>query len=300
MLTVGTLSTPVCLCVSIGRRVCFLLELYLSDFDLGLLEAQSRGPIQMNSLWHCEVSTRNGMLHPSCMRLAVQPWPPLQQVEIEELQVPHAYAEDESLWLAQLWCEFIVQPISDPSPIYNPPTKFCVIWSVHLGCLVHVPLYHDCSELVCVTGSGGLFWNGVGSFQMGFCQKGGLACLNVVISLLTLMAIRINARRSANHGRRCARPDSRRSGRQGVMHSLGRHERVLSQNKKVLVLTSGSNRDKSLWGHYCGKSPAMRTHSSNQATKPPTPTSPASRCVDSNSTRMTETRVDGARSAIFC
>ena len=88
------------------------------------------------------------MLHPSCMGLAVQPWTPPHQVEIQELQVPHAYAEDESLWLAELWCEFIVQSISYPSPIYNPPTQICVIWSVHLGCLVHIPLYHNCSELV--------------------------------------------------------------------------------------------------------------------------------------------------------
>ena len=63
---------------------------------------------------------------------------------ISELQVPHAYAEDESLWLAELWCEFIVQSIS----IYNTPTKIYVIWSVHLGCLVHIPLYHNCSVLV--------------------------------------------------------------------------------------------------------------------------------------------------------
>jgi len=41
-----------------------------------------------------------------------------------------------------------IQSISHPSIIYNPPTKFCVIWSVHLGCLVHVPLYYNCAELV--------------------------------------------------------------------------------------------------------------------------------------------------------
>jgi len=57
----------------------------------------------------------------------------------------------------------------------------------------------------------------------------------------------------------------------------------------------GSNRR----GHYCGKSAAMRTHTSNQATQPSTTASLASVCVDSNSTRMTEARVEGARSAIF-
>ena len=46
--------------------------------------------------------TVDGMPHPSCIGLAVQPWPPPHQVEISGLQVPHAYAEDESLWLAEL------------------------------------------------------------------------------------------------------------------------------------------------------------------------------------------------------
>jgi len=40
-------------------------------------------------------------------------------------------AEDESLWLAELWCEFLVPSISHPSRIYHPSTKICVIWSVH-------------------------------------------------------------------------------------------------------------------------------------------------------------------------
>ena len=81
----------------------------------------------------------------------------------------------------------------------------------------------------------------------------------------------------------------------GVTHSLGRHE----SHNKARLSTSGSNQDKSLWDHYCGKPPAIRTHASSQATRPPTPTSPASVCVDSNSTRMSETRVEGVRSAIF-
>ena len=101
------------------------------------------------------------------------------------------------------------------------------------------------------------------------------------------------------HGKRLARRNSRRSDRQGVMHSLGRHERILSRNKNARLSTSGSNRDKSFRGHYCGKSPAMRTHASSQVMRPPTPTSPALVCVDSNSTRMSETRVEGVRSAIF-
>jgi hypothetical protein len=63
---------------------------------------------------------------------------------------------------------------------------------------------------------------------------------------LTLMAIRINARMSPNHGTHFARRNSSRSDRQGVTHSLGRHERLLSRNKKVRLSTSGSNRDKSL------------------------------------------------------
>ena len=243
-----------------------------------------------------EVSTRNGMLHQSCMGLAVQPWPNPHQVEIKELQVPHAYVEDESLWLAQLWCEFIVQSISHPFPIYNPPTKNCVIWSVHLGCLVHVPLYHNCCELVLCDRIGQSFLKWCGKLPNGTLPRRRALLSDCWNSLLTLMAIRINARRSANHGTRYARRNWRRSDRQGVTHSLGRDERIVSQNKKAQVSTSGSNQDKSLWGHYCGKSTAMRTHASNEATRPLTPTSPASVCVVSNSTRMTETRVEGVQS----
>ena len=68
-------------------------------------------------------------------------------------------------------------------------------------------------------------------------------------NLLTLMAIRINAIRSANHGTRCARRNSRRSDRQGVTHLLDRHDShicltdtILSQFKNVPLSTSGSNR----------------------------------------------------------
>ena len=77
------------------------------------------------------------------------------------------------------------------------------------------------------------------------------------------------------------------------------HDRILSRQKKARISTSGSNRDKSLLGHYCGKSTAMRTHASNQATRPSTMASLASVCVDSNSTRIIEARVEGARSASF-
>jgi len=113
------------------------------------------------------------------------------------------------------------------------------------------------------------------------------------------MAIRLNAKRSTNHRTRCARRNSRRSCRQGVTHLLGRHDRILSRHKKARISTSGSNRDKSLWGHYCGKSATMRKHAPNQASRPPTTSSLASVCVDSNSTRVTEARVKKARSAIF-
>jgi len=228
------------------------------------------------------------------MGLAVQPWPHPHQVEIKELQVPHAYVEDESLWLAQLWCEFIVQSISHLSTIYNPTTKICVIWSVHLGCLVHVPLYHNCSELVWCDRIGRSFLKLCGKLPNGTLPRRRASLWDNGNSPLTLMAIRINVRRSANHGMRSARRNSRRSGRQGATHSLVRHERILSRNNQARLSTSGSNQDKSLWGHYCGKSPAMRTHASSQATRPPTPTSPASVCVDSN-----WSRVEGVRSAIF-
>jgi hypothetical protein len=99
---VGTLTARVCLCVSIGGGVWFLLGRYLSGFWLGSPQTQSRGPIKKIDYDMSKVSTRNGMFHPSFMGLAVQPWPHPHQVEIEELQVPHAYVEDESLWLAQL------------------------------------------------------------------------------------------------------------------------------------------------------------------------------------------------------
>jgi len=88
--------------------------------------------------------------------------------------------------------------------------------------------------------------------------------------------------------------------KQGVTHSLGRHDRILLRHKKPRLSTSGSNQDKSLWDHYCGKSVAMRTHDSNQATRAPTAARLALVFVDSNSTRMAEARVEGARSAIFC
>ena len=44
---------------------------------------------------------------------------------------------------------------------------------------------------------------------------------------------------------------------------------------------------------------AMRTHASNEATRPPTTASLASVYIDSNSIRATEARVEGARSAII-
>jgi len=113
------------------------------------------------------------------------------------------------------------------------------------------------------------------------------------------MGIRLNARRSANHRTRCARRNSRRSCRQGVTHLLGRHDKILSRHKRARISTSGSNRDKSLWGHYCGKSATMRIHASNQSSRPPTTSSLASVCVDSNSTRVTEARVEKARSTIL-
>jgi len=197
----------------------------------------------------------------------------------------------------ELWCKFIIQSISHPSTIYNSTTMICVIWSVHLGCLVHIPLYHNRSVLVLCDRIGRSFLKWCGKLRNGTLPRRRDG--DLWNTLLTPMAIRINARRSANLGTRCARRNSRRSCRQGVMHSLGRHERILLQNKKAQISTSGSNRDKSLWGHYCGKSAAMRTHASNQATRRPTTASLASVCVDSNLTRMTEARVKEVQSAIF-
>ena len=53
-----------------------------------------------------------------------------------------------------------------------------------------------------------------------------------------------------------------------------------------------------LGDHYCGKSAAMRTHDSNQATRPPRATRFTLVCVDSNWTRMAEAQVEGAQGAI--
>ena len=57
----------------LGGGVIFVENGTCLIFDLGLLETQSRGPIQQIDYDMSEVSTRNGMLHPSCMGLAVQP-----------------------------------------------------------------------------------------------------------------------------------------------------------------------------------------------------------------------------------
>ena len=73
----------------------------------------------------------------------------------------------------------------------------------------------------------------------------------------------------------------------------------VSTNNKVRISTSGSSRDKLLSGHYCGKSATMPTHDANQTARPPTTARLASVCVDSNLARITEARVEGARSAIF-
>jgi len=72
-----------------------------------------------------------------------------------------------------------------------------------------------------------------------------------------VMAIRMKTRMPANRGMTCARRNSRRRFRLGVTHSLGRHERRQSTNKKGTLSTHGSDQGKSLWGHYCGKSVAM-------------------------------------------
>jgi len=171
---------------------------------------------------------------------------------------------------------------------------------VHLGCLVHILVYHNCSLLLLCDRIGRSFLKWCKKLPSGTLTRRMASLSDCWKSLMTPMAIRINARRSANLGTRCARRNSRRSCSQAnAFAGLGRHEKILSQNKKAQILTSGSNRDKSLWGHYCRKSAAMRTHASNQATRPPTTASLASVCVDSNSTRMTEARVEGAWSAIF-
>ena len=181
--------------------------------------------------------------------------------------------------MAELWCEIIVQSISHPSKICNPTTKICVIWSVHLGCLVNIQLYHNryCSLLVLCDRIGRSFLKLCGMLPNGTLPRRRASFSNCWNLILMLKVIRINARRSANLGTRSIWRNSRRSCRQSVTHSLGRNERILSQNKKARISNSGSNRDKSLWGHYCGKSAVMRTHASIQATRPPTTASVASR-----------------------
>jgi len=47
------------------------------------------------------------------------------------------------------------------------------------------------------------------------------------------------------------------------------------------------------------KSAAMRTNVSKQAMRQPTVASPPSVCVDSNTTRLSEDRVEGPHSAFF-
>jgi hypothetical protein len=150
-----------------GLSLMYVLILPVSFLTVSLLSHNLKVEFKWIHNNISEVSNRNGMPRSCYLGLAVQPWPHLPQVEIAALQVSHAYAEDESLWLAELWCELIVKCLVHPCTIYNPPIKICVICAVNLGCLVYIPLYHNCSDLFCVAGSGGLFWNGVGSFRVG-------------------------------------------------------------------------------------------------------------------------------------
>jgi len=101
-------SSGMFVCVYWGGSIMYVLTLPVRFRTC----VSSRYSLEVRFKWiHydiSEVSTRNEMSHPNYMGLVVQPWPPPPQVEIDELQVPHAYAQDESLWLAELWCEFLV------------------------------------------------------------------------------------------------------------------------------------------------------------------------------------------------
>jgi len=77
-----------------------------------------------------------------------------------------------------------------------------------------------------------------------------------------------------------------------------RHTRTQSRHNAATLSTNDSDRCKSLRGHYCGESAAMRTHASKQSTRPPMKTRLALVCVNSNSN--SEARLKGARSEIFC
>jgi len=201
-------------------------------FDLCLLETPSRGPIQMNSLWPVKSQPEMECLIRLTWDLLYSP-DPLHlnwRLKIRKSLIPMLKTSPFD-WLS--------------SPIHISPIPNISSTNKNLCNMVR-PLGRDvlyiCRciitvlNLFCVTGSDSLFLKWCGKLPGGTLPK----------RLLLTMANKINTRRSANQGTRCVSRNSRRSCRQGVTHSLGRHDRIQSRHKKARISTSGSNRDKSL------------------------------------------------------
>jgi len=241
----------VCVC-PFGRIYDVCLDFLCLICDWCFVETQSRGPIQLNSFW--------------------QKWSLKQKwnasSELHGIGTPSTSSGD---WrTASLSCL-----CSRPVPLTGW-IMICVSSLIHISPILNIsstennlcnmvcPLSRDVLymyrriisvlNLNCLTGSGGLFWNGVGSFRVELYQGGRLQ-------------IQI--------------PE------------------IHCWHWWPSEYTRGCLRKKSLWGHCCGKSAAMRTHASKRTTRSPTKAILPSVCVNLDSIRMSEARVEGARSAIF-